>query len=364
MSKEVLRIGLIGCGEVCEHKHMPALREIDGARVVAVADVNEAHAGRVASLYGIEHVFADPQSLIRSGVADVIGVLVPPAAHLEVATMAIEAGCHVLIEKPVALEMKHANRLVELASEHDVRILMGFHMRWHRLIRRAREHVHSGALGAIESIHIVWNSPRSDHDIPDWKRRRIDGGGSLVEIGVHLFDLWRYLLNTEVDEVFALSRHGARDDENAIVTGVLANGVLASAHLSERTGHDTRLEICGSEGRLRVACQRFDGFEPYAQQETDGSFRPRLRALERFLREFPQGIAHRRRLGDYGSSYRDAWAHLLDTARAPQPIECTVEDGREALRIVLAAAASATSGRPVRVAEAPPILTSPVASLE
>ena len=59
--------------------------------------------------------------------------------------MAIEAGCHVLIEKPVALGMAHADKLVELASKHDVRVLMGFHMRWHRLIRRWREYVHSGA---------------------------------------------------------------------------------------------------------------------------------------------------------------------------------------------------------------------------
>jgi myo-inositol 2-dehydrogenase/D-chiro-inositol 1-dehydrogenase len=357
MRKGILRVGLIGCGEVCEHKHMPALRQIDGAQVTAVADVNERRARHVASRFGIDHVFADPSSLIRSGAADVIGVLVPPAAHVEVASMAIEAGCHVLIEKPIALTIVDADALVDLADRHDLRILMGLHMRWHRLIRRAREYVQSGALGDVESIQTIWNSPRPDRGIPDWKRRRVDGGGSLVEIGVHLFDLWRYVLNTEVEEIFALSRHGTRDDENATVTAVLTNGVLASAHLSERTAHDIQLEVCGSEGRLRVSCQRFDGFETYARHETGGSLKPRLREMERFLREFPRGIAHMRRLGDYGNSYTGAWTHLLDTIRTPQPVECTVEDGREALRVVLAAAASATAGRPVRLAEAPSTLT-------
>jgi predicted dehydrogenase len=359
--KEMLRIGLIGCGEVCELKHLPALREMPGPRVTAVADVDEVRARRVASRYGIEHVFPDAQSLIQSGVADVIGVLVPPAAHLQVATMAIEAGRHVLVEKPVALTLDHANRLVALAQGHDVRILMGFHMRWHRLIRRAHRYIESGALGAIESIQATWNSPRSDQGIPDWKRRRVDGGGALVEIGVHLFDLWRWLLHTEVEEVFAITRHGERDDENAIVSAVLANGVLACARLSERTAHDTHLEICGSAGRIRVSGQRFDGFETYGQQETDGGGRPRLRAVERFFRELPRAVAHRRHLGDYGNSYKGAWRHLLEAIRTRQPVECTVEDGREALRVVLAAAASATSGRPVRVAAAPPDLT-PVAS--
>jgi len=362
MVSETLRIGLIGCGEVCEHKHLPALRGLEGARVTAVADMNESQARHVAARYGIEHVFADPQSLIQSGVADVIGALVPPAAHLEVAAMAVEAGRHVLVEKPLALGMEQADKLVELERGHDVRILMGFHMRWHRLIRRAREYVQSGALGIIESIHATWNSPRLDLGIPDWKRHRVDGGGSIVEIGVHLFDLWRYLLQTEVEEVFAMSRHGTRDDESAVVTAVLANGALASARLSERTAHDMQVEICGAAGRVRVAGQRFDGFETYAQEETDGALRPRLRAMKRFFHELPRGIAQQRSLGDYGNSYRGAWTHLLDAIRAPRRPECTVEDGRAALRVALAAAASATDGRPVRVAAAPPVLA-PAASV-
>ncbi len=361
MREEILRIGLIGCGEVCELKHLPALRELAGLRVTAVADVDEVRACRVASRHGIEHVFSDTKSLIQSGVADVIGVLVPPGEHLQVATMAIEAGRHVLIEKPLALTLDHANRLVALAQRHDVRILMGFHMRWHRLIRRAHRYIESGALGTVESIQATWNSPRSDQGIPDWKRRRVEGGGSLVEIGVHVFDLWRWLLHTEVEEVFAIARHGERDDENAIVTAVLANGVLACARLSERTAHDTHLEICGSEGRLRVSGQRFDGFETYGLQETEGGGRPRLRAMERLVRELPRGIARSRHQGDYGDSYKGSWRHLLEAVRTCQPVECSVEDGREALRVVLAAAASASSGQPVRISAAPPDLI-PVAS--
>jgi len=335
---------------------MPALREIGGIHVTAVADLNEERARHVAARYGIERVFSDPQSLIRSGLADAIGVLVPPAAHLEVTSMAIEAGLHVLIEKPVALTISDSDALVKLGARRDLCALMGFHMRWHRLIRRARTYVQSGALGNVESIQTIWNSPRPDRGIPDWKRRRVHGGGSLVEIGVHLFDLWRYVLRTEVEEVFARSRHGVRDDENATVTAVLANGVLATAHLSERTAHDIQLEVCGSEGRLRIACQSFDGFETFARHETSGGLRPRLRGVRRFIREFPRGIARLSRLGDYGDSYRGAWTHLLHTIRTAEPIECTLNDGREALRVVLAAAASATTHQTVRVDSAPPTL--------
>ena len=163
---------------------------------------------------------------------------------------------------------------------------------------------------------------------------------------MHLFDLWRYVLESEVEEVLALARHGVRDDENASVSASMANGVLASAQLSERTAHNIQIEVCGSEGRLLVACQRFDGFEVYARQETSGDLNPRLRAMQRFLQELPRGLARRRRLGDYGDSYKGAWRHLLDAIRTLQPVECTLADGREALRVALAAAASASADAP------------------
>jgi predicted dehydrogenase len=80
---------------------------------------------------------------------------------------------------------------------------------------------------------------------------------------------------------------------------------------------------------------------------------PRIRSIRRTLRELPAGIAGMRRLGDYGDSYRGMWQHVVDAIRSGAPAECNLEDGREALRIVLAAAAAAESGRPVRIADAP-----------
>ena len=361
MAAEILRVGLVGCGEVCEQKHLPALLRVAGARVTALADPDEARARRLASRHEVGAVFSDAASLVRSGAADVIGVLTPPAEHLDAATPALEAGLPLLVEKPVALRLDHADRLVELARHHDATALTGFSMRWHRLVQRAREQLRDGAVGRVEAIHATWSSPRSDRGIPDWKRRRPDGGGAIVELGVHLFDLWRHLLGTEVVEVFARSRHGRRDDESAVVDAVLANGALASARLSERSAHQNEIEVWGSEGRLRVAGQRFDGLETYAIHETDGGTGPRLLAATRFLRELPRGLAQRRRLGDYGDSYRGQWAHLLAAVRCGRPVDCPLEDGREALRVVLAAAESASSGRPVAVASAPASLT-PAAS--
>jgi myo-inositol 2-dehydrogenase/D-chiro-inositol 1-dehydrogenase len=347
-ARSPVRVALVGCGEVCELKHLPALRRVRDAQVVAVVDTDHARAARVADRFGIAHRFADVEALLDARLADVIGVLVPPRDHVKVARLSLAAGCHVLVEKPLALSLDDADALIAAERTAAGSVVMGLHMRWHRLMRRARDTIRDGGIGAPESIRAVWSSPRDDAETPDWKKRRSTGGGALVEIAVHLFDLWRFLLETEVTEVFVETRHGRRHDERAVVTAALANGMLASASLSERSSHDLEINVAGGQGRLRLACQRFDGFEQYGLHETDGMLGPRLRKLTSSIRELPGAVARMRRLGEYGESFRAQWQHAVDVARGALPA-CTLEDGRAALRVVLAAAESASRHEPVRV---------------
>jgi predicted dehydrogenase len=338
---------------VCEFKHLPALGRVPGAAVVAVVDRDPARAARVADKFAITQRFSDVRALLDAGPPDIVGVLTPPGDHAHVALAALDAGCYVLVEKPVALSLDDADALVAAERRHPGRAVMGLHMRWHRLIQRADAAIRAGAVGTPESIRGVWSSPRRDEGIPDWKRRRRTGGGALVEIGVHVFDLWRFLSRAEVTEVFATSRHGARDDESAAVTATLENGMIASASLSERSSHDLEIHVAGDRGRIRISGQRFDGFEQYAVHETDGALGPRLRHLASSIGELPGGLARMRRLGDYGDSYRAEWQHMVDVARGAAAPACTLEDGRTVLGVVLAAAASADRKVPVAVAAAP-----------
>jgi predicted dehydrogenase len=347
-----IRIGLVGCGEVCEFKHLPALRRVHGASVVALADRDEARAARVATKFRIPRRYTDVRALIDDTRPDVVGVLTPPGDHATVALAALDSNCHVLVEKPIALSLDDADALVAAERKKPGRSVMGLHMRWHRLVQRTHAAIRAGAVGTPESIRAVWSSPRKDRGIPAWKTRRTTGGGAIVELGVHLFDLWRYLSGAEVTEVFATARHDVRDDESASVTATLANGMLASAALSERTSHDMEIHVAGSEGRLRVGCQQFDGFEQYTIDETNGALGPRVRHMVQSMKELPRGLSRMRRLGDYGESYRGEWQHMVDVVGGATPA-CTLEDGRAALSIVLAAAASADRRQPVSVSGAP-----------
>lgn len=345
--RDPVSIGVVGCGEVTGEKHLRVLLDIPHARVVALADLDSRRLSRVADRYGVAHRYPDAAAMLNHPGLEAVGVCVPAGAHAEVAVAAILAGKSVYVEKPLALTLEHADRILKAADGQHARHLMGFHMRFHRLVRQARARLAAGEIGRIESIRTTWYSPREDDTLPCWRNRRSTGGGALVEIGAHCFDLWRYLTSAEVEHVFAVVRHGSRDDEAAAVTARMSGGILASATLSERTSHEIEIEICGDRGRLRVGCQRFDGLEAFPLGSAPGHAAIRLQGPGRFFREFPLGLAGMARGGDYLASYRRAWEHFCRIVREGEKPECALEDGRQALAIALAAARSADEGIPV-----------------
>ncbi len=348
---EIVRIGIIGCGRASETRHLPALRRVRGGLVVAVADVDATRLGRVADAFRIERRHDDARALLADPELDAVAVCVPARAHAEVALAALEAGKHVLVEKPLAVSAAQAERLAEGARTFSSKVVMGFNMRWHRLVRQAREVIASGRLGPIESMRTAFTSRHLT--VPEWRARRELGGGVLFEIAVHHFDLWRFLLGTEVDEVVAVSRSGEWDDETVTVMARLANGIPVTSVFSERTGETNEIEIYGRNGRLRVSCYDYDGFEVVAAEAFPGDARERGRRLVRAVAELPGGVARMRHGGDFLMSYEAEWQHFLDAIQHDRPVECSVEDGRRALDVALAAMASASLGRAVKVADAP-----------
>ncbi len=346
----MIRLALVGCGAVAEEEHLPAIQGLRDVEVVAVADPNPVRLHRVGDRFKIRGRYPDVTTLLEHDGIDAVGICVPAGAHREVILPVLAAGKHVLIEKPPGLSLSDLDEAIALARRSRGKAMVGYHMRWHRLVRQARAFIATGALGRLESIRVVWYGPRDDTDLPAWRERRQLGGGALLETALDHFDLWRFLLGTEVDEVFAFSRSGRREDEVAVVSATLANGVLASAVFSERTPEDIEIEVCGLKGRLRVSCARVEGLAFYPAGSNPASLSARLRRIPEILSALPQGIANLRSGGDFKASYQSQWRHFFDAIAHDLPIECTLEDGRAALQTSLAALESAALDRPTRMA--------------
>ena len=355
---KLVRLGLIGCGRVTETQHLPALQHLPDVEVVAVADIDPDRLGRVANPFRIEHRWTDYRALLDHQNVEAVGVCVPPQLHVEVALAALDAGKHLFIEKPLALSLDESERLIAQAAQSPKKVMVGFNMRWHRLVRQAREIIHRGDLGSPKLIRtaLTGGSHVSD-DTPEWRKRRELGGGTLVDVAVHHFDLWRFLLQTEVEEVFATSRSEQREDETATVMAQMSNGVLATSVFSQGTSSNHEIEVYGQSGRLHVSCYRFDGLEFFPTSIFPGDIRTRLQRILFALKELPQAALRARQGGDTVASYRAEWRHFINSIHHDTPVECTLEDGHRALQVVLAAAASASLRQPVKVAEGPRKIT-------
>jgi myo-inositol 2-dehydrogenase/D-chiro-inositol 1-dehydrogenase len=347
-TEKVIKLGLIGCGRVAETRHLPVLRNLKGAEVVAVADVDQHRLEQVADKFHIQQRYANFLDLLNEPTIEAIAICVPTQLHVEVALATLEAGKHLFIEKPLALSLDEADRLIARAGQSPHKVMIGFNLRWHRLLRQAQALIQQGVLGPLELMRTAFTSYQQH--LPAWRKRRELGGGVFFEMAVHHFDLWRFLLRSEVEEVFAMSRSQQWEDETTTVTARLANGVFVTSFFSERTNASNEVEIHGQAGRVRVSCYHFDGLEYVSSSSSPGDVRARLQQLAHTLKELPRGIWKMRQGGDLIASYRAEWRDFIDAIQLDRPVGCTLEDGRRALEVAVAAIESATLGRPVKIA--------------
>jgi predicted dehydrogenase len=343
----LITVGLIGCGRVTETLHLPALRHVQGVEVRALADLDRERLRRVAGSFGVESRFTDYRELLGDPTIDVVAVCVPARDHVEVALAVLGAGKHMLVEKPVALSIDDAVRLEHEAERSGRTVMVGFNLRWQRLVRRARALVEKGALGKVGVIRsTITSNVRLAPDVPAWLLWREEGGGTLFEQGIHHFDLCPWLLGTEAAEVFAFSRD---EDCATSVSLRMRNGVFAAMSFSQTTNPTNEVDIYGTRARLHLSCLEFDGLQLVPTESVRGDFRARLQDAGRVVRALPAAFADLREGGTFLASYAAEWRALANCIERGTPAEASLGDGRRALEVTLAAAESASSGRPVAI---------------
>ena len=353
-----LRIGIVGCGRAAGELHLPALTRVPGVAVTALSDVDPARLTAFASRCPGASAYPDYRALLRDERVDLVAVCVPVTRHAEIAEAALRAGKHLFVEKPLALELEDCERLVKLAVQLEAagqRSAVGFNLRSHRLVRRARSIIQSGALGDIELVRTLWTADWSRATRPTWHASREQGGGALLEIGTHQADLWRWLLASEVDSVHADTRSSAFDDQSAALQARMANGVLVVGAVSQRTAPHNVVEVFGSRGSLSFSCYHADSLTVTALGGGDGGAWRRIRPLLAKATELPAALRSARAGGDFRMSYVHEWRGILEALAHDGPMPATLHDGRQAAAVLQAAARSAVEARPISLAVPRPL---------
>jgi predicted dehydrogenase len=352
LKKPRLQLGIIGCGRAAGQLHLPSLKRVNDLEVVALADVERPRLDALADQFGVTGRYSDYRRLLADPRIDVVAVCVPPQLHVEISLAVIDAGKHLFVEKPLALSLDDCDRLIDRARHRSVKATVGLNFRHHRQVQQAREWIQRGRLGPLELLRGSYTSAtRRRMQVPAWRERCETGGSVLIEVATHQFDLWRFLLATEVEQVHALTGGGHTGDQWAVVTARMANGVLVSAGFSEQTYDNCEIEVFGRSGRLQLSLYRFDGLEFSPIDSFAGDLKSRTRGIKRTLTELPRGLLAMRRGGDYVMTYERQWRHFAGAIRGGGNVAAALDDGRAAVAIALAAMESANTGMPVAVGE-------------
>jgi predicted dehydrogenase len=342
-------IGIIGCGRAAMSLHLPALARVATARVAALADLDAARLAAAVRACPEAAAYSEAGELLDHPGLEAVLVATPPRWHRPLAEEAMARGLHVLVEKPVAGSPGEAAALVGAVAARDVRAAVGHNLRCHQLVREARDRLGAGAIGGLVAVRTIWTSDLAIvGDLPAWSERPTELGGVAHEIGVHHFDLLRFLLGREIERVHVASGAG---DAAASINGLLAGGVPFNMVLSRSTASQHQVDVLGTDGSLALDCYRFDGVAIAPVGAIAASPGARLRRLAETARRLPEGVRAMRRGGHYIDSFRLEWESFLAAVRDGGPVHCTLEDGLRAVEVAHACALSVLEGRVVEVAE-------------
>lgn len=188
-----LRVGVIGLG--IGRKHIEGWREHPDVDVVAIADPDPARLTDIGERFGIAARHADAASLLGAGGLDAVSICTPNVLHCELALAAFQAGCHVLCEKPMAIDAGQARLMQQAAQRAGKRLMINFSYRFSAQSRALKAQVDGGMFGEFYFGRSVWHRRRGMPGFGGWfGRRALSGGGPLIDLGVHRLDLALWLM--------------------------------------------------------------------------------------------------------------------------------------------------------------------------
>ncbi|MEM7130136.1 MAG: Gfo/Idh/MocA family oxidoreductase [Chloroflexota bacterium] len=196
MSNKTYRVAMIGAGTIVRYGHIPNFQAVPNVSVEAVCDVNEERAKEVASESTVPHSFTDYEVMLSEVKPDITVIATPNIFHHPMTMAALNAGSHVLCEKPLALSYADAKEMMDLAKEKDLTVNVGSHYRWSDAIQAAKQQADAGFYGDIYAARTIWHRRAGIPGFGSWfTQNRLSGGGSLLDIGIHALDRALFIMD-------------------------------------------------------------------------------------------------------------------------------------------------------------------------
>jgi len=345
MSKRI-KVGIIG-SQFISHIHTISLRRCAQAEVFAVASPTPGHAQNFAAKHAIPNHFTDYKKMLALPELDVVVMGTPNDLHCSITLDAAAAGKHVVVEKPLCLNLAEADRMIEACRKAKVKLMYAEELCFAPKYVRLKQLLDSGALG-VPTLLKQSEKHSGPHAPHFWDVRR-SGGGVTMDMGCHAIEFFRWILGGSpiIKSVYAqmgtqVHKDQTQGDDNSIILIEFAAGVIGLAEESwtKQGGMDDRAEIHGSKGVAYADLLHGNSIETYSAEgyeyavEKAGSTKGWTFTIfeEEWNYGFPQELEH-----------------FVDCVQNDKQPLVTGEDGRAVLEVIFAAYESARTGRKVEL---------------
>lgn len=257
-----LKVAVIGCGSIARHRHLVEYHAHPDVEITAVCDIVESRAQEVAEKYQAK-AYTSYEELFANEEIDAVSVCLPNALHAPVSIAALNAGCHVLCEKPMATSREEAQQMIEAANKNNKKLMIAHNQRFVSSHAKARKLIEAGEVGKIYSFRTAFGHGGPENWSADgrdsWFFKKEQAFiGAMGDLGVHKVDLLRYVLGEEFVEVASFvetsAKEGSDVDDNAVFILKTENGIIGTlaASWAYTAGEDNSTIIYGENAILRL----------------------------------------------------------------------------------------------------------------
>lgn len=341
-----MKYALIGCGRIAPN-HIEAARN-NNLDFVAMSDINPEAMHEKSDKFGLANVnmYTDYKEMIEKEKPELIAIATESGKHASIALNCITAGCHVIIEKPIALSIADADAVIKAGKDAGVVVCANHQNRFNKSVQYIRKALDDGRFGRLShgTAHVRWNRGKSYYDQAPWRGTWAQDGGCLMNQCIHNIDLLRWMMGDDIDEVVAYTDRLEHDYLEAEDLGMalvkFKNGsyglIEGTTNVFKKNLEET-LYIFGEKGIAKAAGTSDNIIEEwrFADQWDD----PEI--VKKTFSENPPNV--------YGFGHTPLYADVIDAIQTGRQPLVNAEAGKRAMELVLAIYKSAAEHCPVKL---------------
>lgn len=343
-----MKYALIGCGRISTNHVKAAIN--NNLEFVAVCDVVSEHMEEVLAKHNLQNDssikrYEDYKKMIEENAIELVGIATESGKHAEIALYCIEHGINVIIEKPMAMSIEDADKIIRASEEKGVKVSACHQNRFNIAVQEMRKALESGRFGKLShgSIHVRWNRNKDYYTQAPWRGTWEEDGGALMNQCIHGIDLLRWMMGNDIDEVYGVTRqqfhHYLEAEDIGMAVVKFKNGAVATVEGTTNVypqNLEETLYLFGEKGTVKLGGKSTNNIDVWNfADETDQDQK------NKGLEEATSNV--------YGNGHTSLYADMIDAINNNRKPYVDAQAGKNALELVLAIYKSQKEGKAVKL---------------